>query len=69
MVKGLYDGNGKLRKKMIPIERYSVLHKLSGIFPFVYKTTAKGNPIRENKLKKTKDRLNKWDMRKISHLK
>ena len=68
-IKGLYDGSGNRRPKLIPIERYNVLHKPSGIFPFVHKQTAKGYPIRESKMKKTKARLNKWDMEKIKHLK
>lgn len=68
-IKGLYDGNGVLRKNLIPIEKYSVLNKKSGIDPFVHKKTKYNKSIREDKMIKTNVRLNKWDMKKISHLK
>lgn len=68
-IKGLYDDQGKKRKKLIPIEKYPDIRKPSGIYPHVYRTTAKGAPIKASKMKKTNTRLNKWDMRKISRLK
>ena len=68
-IKGLYDDNGNLRTNLIPIEHYSVLDKKSGIDPFVHKKTRYNKPIRESKMRKTNVRLNKWDMKKISHLK
>lgn len=68
-IKGLYDSNGKRRKGLIPIENYNSLTKPSGIDPHVYKKTKYYKPIKENKLIKTNSRLNKWDMKKISHLK
>ena len=68
-VKKLVDDKGKARKNMIPIEKYSVIRKSSGVYPYVYKKTAAGDSIRADKRKKTNVRLNKWDMKKISHLK
>ena len=68
-IKGLYDSNGNRRTNLIPIERYSVLHKESGIDPFVHKKTKYNKPILESKMKKTNVRLNRWDMQKIKHLK
>lgn len=68
-IKGLYDGTGKKRSNLIPIEHYDVLYKPSGIDPFVHKVTKHNKPIKETKLTKTKARLNKWDMKKIKHLK
>jgi hypothetical protein len=54
---------------LIPIENYNVLSKPSGVYPYVYKKTARGHPIEASKMQKTRSRLNKWDMKKISHLK
>lgn len=68
-IKGLYDDKGNLRKNLIPIENYNVLDKKSGVDPYVYTKTKWHTPIKENKMKKTDARLNKWDMKKISHLK
>jgi len=68
-VKKLVDDKGKPRKDMIPIEKYGSIRKPSGVYPYVYRKTAQGNPIEEKRMKKTKTRLNKWDMKKISHLK
>lgn len=51
------------------VKRINVLYKPSGIDPFVHKVTRHYKPIKETKLIKTKARLNKWDMKKISHLK
>ena len=68
-IKGLYDDQGNKRKNLIPIENYNVLTKPSGIDPYVYKKTKYYKPIKEKKLIKTNARLNKWDLRKIAHLK
>ncbi len=68
-IKGLTDNSGKPRKNLIPIERYNVTNKPSGIYPHVHKKTAAGKAIKADKMKKTNARLNKWDMKKISHLK
>ena len=68
-IKGLYDSHGKRRGGLIPIENYNTLTKPSGIDPHVYKRTKYRKPIKESKLIKTNSRLNKWDMKKISHLK
>ena len=68
-IKGLYDSNGNLRKNLIPIEHYSVLDKKSGIDPYVFIKTKWHSSIKENKMHKTNVRLNKWDMKKIKHLK
>lgn len=67
-IKSLFKKNGERRKNLIPIENYNCLNKLSGIHPKVYRKTAHNKPILERRMRKTKARLNKWDMRKISHL-
>lgn len=67
-IKGLYDSSGNMRSNLIPIENYSCLTKPSGIHPKVYKRNKWGKPIVEKKMTKTTSRLNKWDMKKISHL-
>ncbi len=67
-IKSLYDKNGKKRKRLIPIENYPCLTKKSGIYPRVYKKTSWGKPIKAKKMTNTNSRLNKWDMKKISHL-
>lgn len=48
---------------------YNTLTKPSGIDPYVHKRTKYRKPIKESKMIKTNSRLNKWDMKKISHLK
>ena len=68
-IKGLYDNQGNKRKNLVPIEHYNVLTKPSGIDPYVYKKTKYYKPIKEKKLIKTNARLNKWDLKKILHLK
>ena len=64
-IKGLVDSKGKKRKGLLPIESNAALSKPSGIDPRVYKKTARGQPIVEQKLKKTGVRLNKWDIKKL----
>ena len=68
-IKSLYDKNGNLRKNLIPIEKYSILKKPSGVYTYVYRKTKWNTPIKERKLIKTNVRLSKWDMNKIKHLK
>ena len=61
----LYDKNGTLRKNLIPIEKYKDIPKPSGVENKTFRKTLKGKPIQEKFLRKTKTRLNKWDMRKL----
>lgn len=68
-IKGMTDSKGNKRNNLIPIENYPALTKASGIHPYVYKRTKWGKSIKEKKLIKTNSRLNKWDLKKISHLK
>ncbi len=63
-ITSLYDKNGK-RKDVIPIEKYPDIPKPSGVEKKTFRRTLRGKPIQEKYLKKTKTRLNKWDMRKI----
>lgn len=64
-IKSLYDKNGNERKNLIPIENYNCLTKKSGIEKKVHTKTSRNKPIVESLMKKTKSRLNKWDMEKI----
>lgn len=61
----LYDKNGNRRKNLIPIEKYPDIRKSSGVENKTFRKTLKGTPIKEDRLVKTKTRLNKWDMKKI----
>ena len=63
-VTSLYYKDGK-KKDVIPIEKYPDIRKPSGIEKKTFRKTLKGKPIKEKHLKKTKTRLNKWDMKKI----
>ena len=63
-ITSLYDDNGK-RKNVIPIEKYPVIPKASGIEKKTFRKTLRGKPIQEKYLKKTQTRLNKWDMKKM----
>ena len=63
----LYDKNGKKRERLIPIERYTDIPKPSGVEDKTFRKTISGKPIDERYLTKTTTRLNKWDMKKISH--
>ncbi len=63
-ITSLYDKNRK-KKNVIPIEKYSDIPKPSGVEKKTFRKTLRGKPIQEKYLKKTKTRLNKWDMRKI----
>lgn len=66
-IKSLYDKKGNRRNNLITIESYNCLTKPSGIEKKVHKKTSRNNPICENLMKKTKTRLNKWDMKKIGN--
>ncbi len=63
-ITSLYDKNGK-RKDVISIEKYPDILKPSGVEKKTFRKTLRGKPIQEKFLKKSKTRLNKWDMRKI----
>lgn len=62
----LYDNDGKLRQNLIPIEKYPDIPKASGVEVKTFRKTKKGEPIQEKQLGKTKTRLNKWDMARVS---
>ena len=68
-IKSFYDSKGNRRKNLIPIEKNSLIKKPSGVYTYVYRKTKWNTPIKESKLGKTNVRLNRWDMKKISHLK
>ena len=63
-ITSLYNKNGK-KKDVIPIEKYPDLPKYSGVEKKTFRKTLKGKPIQEKYLRKTKTRLNKWDMKKL----
>ena len=65
-ITSLYNKNGILKKNLIPIEKYSDIPKASGVEVKTFRKTIGGKPILEMYLTKTKTRLNKWDMAKIS---
>lgn len=62
----LYDKGGKKKENLIPIEKYLDIPKPSGVEYKTFRQTINGKPIKENQLGKTKTRLNKWDMERIS---
>ena len=64
-ITSLYNDKGEQKKNVIPIEKYPDLPKYSGVENKTFRTTLRGKPILESRLKKTKTRLNKWDMIKI----
>lgn len=64
-ITSLYDKDGNIKKNVIPIERYPDLPKPSGVENKTFRKTIKGKPIQERYLRKTKTRLNKWDMNKL----
>lgn len=63
-ITSLYDKNGR-KKDVIPIEKYADIRKSSGVEKKTFRKTLKNKPIQEKYLRKTKTRLNKWDMKKI----
>ena len=64
-ITSLYDSNGNIKQNVIPIEKYPDIRKSSGVEMRTFRQTQNGKPIRENLLRKTKTRLNKWDIRNI----
>lgn len=64
-ITSLYDKNGNVKKNVIPIEKYPDIKKPSGVEMRTFRQTLKGDKIQESFLKKTKTRINKWDMQKI----
>lgn len=64
-ISSLYDKNGNKKERLIPIEKYPDIPKSSGVENKTFRKTIKGKPIREKQLKKTRTRLNKWDMERI----
>ena len=65
-IMSLYDKYGNKRKHLIPIERYPDIPKASGVEVKTFRRIINGKPIEESRLRKTKTRLNKWDMKRIS---
>lgn len=61
----LYDKNGNIKKRLIPIEKYADIPKPSGVENKTFRKTLRGQPIQEKNLDKTNTRLNKWDMAKV----
>lgn len=67
-IKSLYNDKGVKRKGLIPIDIYPCLYKRSGIDKRIYYETNKNKPIKEAKMKKTRCKLNKRDMKKIKNI-
>ena len=65
-ISSLYDKNGKRKSGLVPLERYPDIPKSSGVEVKTFRKTIGGKPILEKYLTKTKTRLNKWDMKKIT---
>lgn len=65
-ISSLYDKNGNKKESLVPIEKYPDIVKPSGVEVKTFRKTKSGKPIQEKYLVKTKTRLNKWDMKKIS---
>ena len=65
-ISSLYDKNGNKKKRLIPIEKYPDIPKASGVEDKTIRKTIYNKPIKENSLIKTKTRLNKWDMSRVS---
>lgn len=66
-IMSLHDKNGNIRKRLIPIEKYSDIPKVSGVEDKTFRKTISGKPINEKYLGRTNTRLNKWDMARIRH--
>lgn len=64
-ISSLYDKNGNLKERLIPIEKYSDIPKPSGVEDKTFRKTVSGKSINEKYLTKTNTRLNKWDMKKV----
>lgn len=65
-IASLYDKDGKIKQNLIPIEKYPDIPKDSGVEVKTFRKTVSGKPIQEKHLGKTKTRLNKWDMKRIT---
>lgn len=65
-ISSLYDKNGKKKENLIPIEKYSDIPKVSGIEIKTFRKSINGKPLQEKYMRKTKTRLNKWDMERVS---
>lgn len=65
-ISSLYDKDGNKKQNLIPIEKYPNIPKASGVEVKTFRKTVSGKPIEEKYLHKTKTRLNKWDMKRIS---
>lgn len=65
-ISSLYDKDGKIKQNLIPIEKYPDILKDSGVEVKTFRKTVSGKPIQEKHLGKTKTRLNKWDMKRIT---
>ena len=65
-ISSLYDQSGRKKVNLIPIEKYPDIPKASGVEVKTFRKTVSGKPIQEKYLGKTKTRLNKWDMKRIS---
>lgn len=61
----LYDKDGNIRERLIPIEKYPDIPKPSGVEDKTFRKTVRGEALKEKYFTKTKTRLNKWDMAKI----
>lgn len=61
----LRNNDGKIKERLIPIEKYPDIPKESGVEPKTFRQTVGGKPIKEKYLGKTNTRLNKWDMARI----
>jgi len=60
-----YQNGGLNARKGIVIEIYSDIPVLSVVESKTFRKTLKGKNIEEKRMRKTKTRLNKWDMNKI----
>lgn len=65
-ISSLYDKNGNKKQRLIPIEKYPDIPIASGVEVKTFRKTIKGKPIKESHMEKTKTRLNKWDMKRIT---
>ena len=59
------SNGGRNARKGIRIEKYPDIPDYSVVENKTFRKTKKGKPILESRLRKTKTRLNKWDMKKI----
>ena len=57
--------NGLNARKGLAIEIYPDIPMPSVVENKTFRTTLRGKPIKEKYMKRTRTRLNKWDMRKI----